>query len=63
APTLLLWGEEDQMIPSRNAQDYERDIPRSTTVLLPQSGHLIQEERPDVGLTAVSYFIDKHLPQ
>ena len=63
APTLLLWGEEDQMIPSRNAQDYERDIPRSTTVLLPQSGHLIQEERPDVGLTAVSHFLDKHLPQ
>ena len=63
APTLLLWGEEDQMIPSRNAQDYERDIPRSTTVLLPQSGHLIQEERPDVGLTAVSHFLDQHLPQ
>jgi pimeloyl-ACP methyl ester carboxylesterase len=51
------------MIPSRNAQDYERDIPRSTTVLLPQSGHLIQEERPDVGLTAVSHFLDQHLPQ
>ena len=61
APTLLIWGEQDQMIPSNNAQSYANVLSNSTTVLVPKLGHLLQEEQPEKGLTAVMQFLDGHL--
>ena len=61
APTLLIWGEQDQMIPSNNAQSYANVLSNSTTVLVPKLGHLLQEEQPEKGLTAVMQFLDSHL--
>ena len=61
APTLLIWGEQDQMIPSTNAQSYAHVLSNSTTVIVPKLGHLLQEEQPDKGLTAVMQFLDSHL--
>ena len=58
APTLLIWGEQDQMIPSSNAQSYAGVLLNSTTVLVPKLGHLLQEEQPEKGLTAVTQFLD-----
>jgi pimeloyl-ACP methyl ester carboxylesterase len=61
APTLLIWGEQDQMIPSTNAQSYANVLSNSTTVIVPKLGHLLQEEQPEKGLTAVMKFLDGHL--
>ncbi len=61
APTLLIWGEQDQMIPSSNAQNYAQVLPDSQTVVLPQLGHLLQEERPDVALAHVMLFLNAKL--
>ena len=61
APTLLIWGEQDQMIPSTNAKSYANVLSNSTTVLVPKLGHLLQEEQPEKGLTAVMQFLDSHL--
>ena len=61
APTLLIWGEQDQMIPSTNAQSYDTVLSNSTTVLMPKLGHLLQEEQPEKGLAAVIQFLDSHL--
>ena len=58
APTLLIWGEQDQMIPSSNAQSYAGFLLNSTTILVPKLGHLLQEEQPEKGLTAVMQFLD-----
>ena len=57
APTLLIWGEQDQMIPSSNAKSYAGVLPVSKTVLLPNLGHLIQEEQPERGLVHVTEFL------
>jgi len=46
APTLLLWGEKDGMIPFVNSADYLRVLPHGTIVALPGIGHLAQEEAP-----------------
>ena len=46
APTLLLWGEQDAMIPVSNALDYERAIPGARVERLPGVGHVPQEEAP-----------------
>jgi pimeloyl-ACP methyl ester carboxylesterase len=61
APTLLIWGEQDQMIPSTNAQSYANVLSNSTTVLVPKLGHLLQEEQPEKGLAAVMQFLDGQL--
>jgi pimeloyl-ACP methyl ester carboxylesterase len=61
APTLLIWGEQDQMIPSTNAQSYANVLSNSTTVLVPKLGHLLQEEQPEKGLAAVMQFLDFQL--
>ncbi len=57
APTLLLWGEADRMIPVANAQDYLRDLPQARLVVLPGVGHVPQEEQPAAGLAAVQAFL------
>lgn len=58
APTLLLWGENDQMIPQDNAKRYAQVLANATTVVLPKQGHLLQEERPQEGLAQVLAFLN-----
>lgn len=56
APTLLLWGERDAMIPFANSADYLNAIPNSRLVALPGVGHLPQEEAPG-SIAAVQAFL------
>jgi len=58
APTLLLWGEQDQMIPISNAQDYLQDIPNARLVALPGLGHVPFEEDPAKSLPPVLAFLE-----
>ncbi len=46
APTLLMWGEKDGMIPFANSVDYLRALPHGTLAALPGVGHIPQEEAP-----------------
>jgi pimeloyl-ACP methyl ester carboxylesterase len=46
APTLLMWGEKDGMIPFANSADYLRALPHARLAALPGVGHLPQEEAP-----------------
>jgi pimeloyl-ACP methyl ester carboxylesterase len=57
APTLLLWGEDDAMIPVGNAADYVAALPTCTLVRLPGLGHVPQEESPLASLAPVRDFL------
>jgi pimeloyl-ACP methyl ester carboxylesterase len=57
APTLLLWGEMDGMIPITNAADYLRLMPNATLVRLPNAGHLPFEEDPVGSLPPIERFL------
>jgi pimeloyl-ACP methyl ester carboxylesterase len=57
APTLLLWGSKDAMIPMSNAQDYLRALPKSRLVSLDGVGHVPHEESPAISLLAVEAFL------
>jgi len=57
APTLLVWGGKDGMIPFANAQDYLRAIPNSRLVAFPDLGHIPQEEAPARSLEPVRQFL------
>jgi pimeloyl-ACP methyl ester carboxylesterase len=59
APTLLVWGEKDAMIPVGNARDYTNVLQHSRVVTFPDLGHLPQEEAPDRSLVPVRAFLDQ----
>ena len=56
-PTLLLWGEQDRMIPVRNADDYRAAMPQARLVTLAGLGHLPFEEAPEVALAPLRAFL------
>jgi pimeloyl-ACP methyl ester carboxylesterase len=47
APTLIVWGEKDEVIYPTTASVFHRLIPGSKLVWIQKCGHLPQEERPD----------------
>jgi pimeloyl-ACP methyl ester carboxylesterase len=57
APTLLIWGDKDTLIPINNAADYLRNLPNAKLVSLPGLGHVPQEEAPAVSLRPVRSFL------
>jgi pimeloyl-ACP methyl ester carboxylesterase len=59
APTLLVWGRSDAMIPFSNAADYQRALAQSTLLPLEAMGHLPMEEHPQQALPAVLQFLTK----
>jgi pimeloyl-ACP methyl ester carboxylesterase len=56
-PVLLLWGEEDRMVPARHAADYAAVLADSRTVVLPGLGHVPMEEDPAGSVAAVRDFL------
>lgn len=56
-PTLIIWGEEDQLIDVSNAYLFKKDIQGSELVIIPKTGHVPMEENPSVFLTAFNKFI------
>lgn len=57
APTLLMWGEQDAMIPFTNAADYLRELPHATLAAIPGIGHIPQEEAPE-SIAILRAFLD-----
>jgi pimeloyl-ACP methyl ester carboxylesterase len=46
APTLIVWGENDMLVPVKDAGEYERQIPGARKVVLDDTGHVPMVERP-----------------
>ena len=57
APVLLLWGEEDKLIPITNAPDYLAALPNARLVRLPDVGHLPMEEAPEQSIVPLLEFL------
>jgi pimeloyl-ACP methyl ester carboxylesterase len=46
APTLLVWGRNDRIVPVSGAYEYERLVPKARRVIFEETGHLPMLERP-----------------
>jgi pimeloyl-ACP methyl ester carboxylesterase len=53
-PTLVLWGDSDQIVPLAYGQAYAAAIPEARFEVLPATGHMPQMETPDLVLDAVA---------
>ena len=45
-PTLIVWGENDAILPAEDAQEFERLIPDARKLLMRDTGHVPMLERP-----------------
>ena len=60
-PVLILWGEEDQWIPVEQAHTLYNKIPNSKMVIVPQAGHLVIEERPEILIEEIRAFLSNEI--
>jgi pimeloyl-ACP methyl ester carboxylesterase len=44
APTLLIWGRWDRMVPAGNAPEWQARIPGATVRIIDNAGHLLLDE-------------------
>lgn len=59
APTLLLWGEGDKIVPPRYARAFQELLTGSEevkTVMIPQAGHMLLLERTQAATRAIFEF-------
>lgn len=56
-PTLILWGGRDRLIPPAIGHEFERLIPGSRRVELPELGHVPHEEDPARSVVPVLEFL------
>lgn len=56
-PTLVIWGQNDPVIPLANAYRFHSEIQNSTIKILPETGHIPQEERPKETYLALEKFL------
>jgi len=58
-PVLIVWGAEDEVVPLSVGRNFKRDIPNSELVILPQCGHIPQEEEPQETTRIAKEFLQK----
>lgn len=55
-PTLLVWGEDDQLIPVALAEFWRRFIPKADIQIFKDAGHLVLDEKREA-VDAVQRFL------
>ena len=58
-PALIVWGEEDRLVPVRDASEFAWLIPDARKVLYPDTGHMVMLERPQRFNADVRAFIEE----
>jgi pimeloyl-ACP methyl ester carboxylesterase len=56
-PTLILWGEQDLLIPVENAQRFHKDLPNDTLLIFKNLGHVPMEENAAESVKPVIDFL------
>jgi len=56
-PTLILWGEHDQVFPLRVGEQLTGQLPHASWQVIPNAGHLPQWEQPEAVNQAIRQFL------
>ncbi|MBT3069701.1 alpha/beta hydrolase [Rhodomicrobium sp. Az07] len=59
-PTLVVWCQEDKVVPSVFGQRLKADIPTAELVMFSKCGHMPQEEKPAETARAIEAFLARH---
>lgn len=61
-PTLIIWGDQDRIIPVEHAYAAHELMPGSELVVVPGAGHFVPFETPEPFLEALEGFLDSSEP-
>jgi pimeloyl-ACP methyl ester carboxylesterase len=62
APTLIVWGERDHVLPVRHADIFAASIPHARQVIYPDTGHVAMLERPEEFNALLAEFLSEGVP-
>src|SRR5262249_55287047 len=57
APTLILWGQSDRLIPRVYAERWAALIAGARVEVIGEAGHMLPYEQPEAFVTAISQFL------
>ena len=60
-PTLIFWGEQDTWVTRASIDRWKDRIPGAEFHAVPEAGHLLMEERPDLFNDTVLAFLQSHM--
>lgn len=63
APTLIVWGDADEVVPVENADKFEDAIATNEKIIYPDCGHIPQVEYPKMVASDWKKFVDKMVQQ
>ena len=58
APTLVVWGKSDRLIPPVYADRFQALIPHAELTVIDAAGHMLPYEQPEAFVAAVTRFLD-----
>jgi pimeloyl-ACP methyl ester carboxylesterase len=56
-PTLIIHGADDQLIPVKEAESMHQQLPGSRLAIIPEAGHLLNMEQPELFNQVVREFL------
>lgn len=62
APVLIMWGEQDNLIPVSSARWFAKAMPGSKLIVYPKVGHIPMEEVPDRSANDLKAWLGSALP-
>jgi pimeloyl-ACP methyl ester carboxylesterase len=54
-PTLIVWGEEDRLLPPALAPGWADLLPQATVATFPDAGHLVLDESPEASAAVAAF--------
>lgn len=57
-PVMIMWGEEDNLIPVESAKWFADALPGAKLVIYPKVGHIPMEEVPEQSANDVKVWLD-----
>jgi pimeloyl-ACP methyl ester carboxylesterase len=58
-PVLVFTGAEDQIVPAEQSVRLAQELPNAELVVIPNCGHVPQEECPEQVLSAITWFLSR----
>jgi pimeloyl-ACP methyl ester carboxylesterase len=58
-PTLVITGDDDRIVPTKDSIRLAGELPNAELVVIPECGHTPQEECPEAWLEAVTKFVKR----
>ena len=57
-PTLVLWGDDDKLLPARYAEVWRKEVPGAQVEIIPNCGHLLHIEKAELVANKVLAFVN-----